>query len=139
MPVDEESRIAPYLMVRGGLKALDFYTRAFGAEEVERYMDQDGQRLGHATLRINGGTVYVSDEFPELEFVKTRSPATLGGTTVAITLLVDDADAWFARAIAAGAQPLRPLADQFYGRIGSLRDPFGHSWSIVAPMKEMAA
>src|SRR5581483_518960 len=121
MPVEAEPRIAPYIMVRGGVKALDFYARAFGAEEVERYMDPDGERLGHATLRINGGTVYVSDEFPELEFVKTRSPATLGGTSVAITLNVDDADRWFERAIAAGAEAVRPLADQFYGRIGSLR------------------
>ena len=135
-----EPRLTPYLMVCGGLKALDFYARAFGAEEVERYMDKDGQRLGHATLRINGATIYVSDEFPELEFVKTRAPSTLGGTTVGITLQVDDADAWYERAVAAGAEVVRPLSDQFYGRSANMRDPFGHVWAVLSPvLKEQAA
>ncbi len=134
-----EPRLAPYLMVRGGLKALGFYARAFGAEEVERYMDKNGQRLGHATLRINGATIYVSDEFPELEYVKTRSPSTLGGTTVSITLQVDDVDAWYERAVAAGAEAVRPPTDEFYGRSGNMRDPFGHLWAFVGPVKEQAA
>ncbi len=139
MPNQPEPRLTPYLMVQGGLKALDFYTRAFGAEEVDRYMDQDGQRLGHAALRINGAFIYISDEFLEFEFVKTRSPSTLGGTTVSITLHVDDSDAWFERAVAAGAEVVRPISNQFYGRSASVRDPFGHLWGILSPIEEQAA
>lgn len=131
--------LTPYLMVRGGLKALDFYKRAFGAKEVDRYMDTDGERLGHATLSINGAHFYLSDEFPEHNLVKTRSPSTLGGTTVSITLQVDDADAWFDRATDAGAEIVRPLRDEFYGRVGNLRDPFGHLWGILGPTNGKAA
>ena len=135
-PVTKYLPITPYLMVRGGKAAGEFYARAFGAEELERYDDPDGERLGHVTLRINGAHVYLSDEYPELvDQVGTRSPADLGGTTVTISLTVDDADAWWTRATAAGAQIVRPLADEPYGRSGKLRDPFGHVWSIIGPLK----
>ena len=123
--------VAPYLSVRGGDAAIDFYKAAFGAEELERY-DWEG-KLGHAALRINGGIVMLADEFPDMEDqIGNVAPASLDGrTTVTINLTVDDADAWFDRAVKAGASVVRPLSDEFYGRQGKLRDPFGHVWSVV--------
>lgn len=127
--------LAPYLMVDRGPEAVDWYVRAFLAEVVERY-DMDDGRLGHVTLSLNGGSLMLSDEFPEFKaVVGTSSPTTLGGTTTTVNLSVDDVDVWFDRAIAAGATVLRPPADEFYGRHGKLRDPFGHVWSITGPSK----
>ena len=124
--------VSPYLMVHDGNGALDFYRRAFQAEATETYPHEG--KLGHATLRINGGEVMLSDEFPE-SMTGVRTPRSLGGTTCTITLVVDDADAWLERAIAAGAEVFRPLADEFYGRSGKLRDPYGHLWGIVGPVR----
>jgi PhnB protein len=125
--------VAPYLMVDRGAEALDFYRRAFGARVREEYPHEG--KLGHATLDINGGEVMLSDEYPE-ELTGVRSPRSLGGTTCTVSLVVDDADAWFARALSAGATVVRPLANEFYGRSGKLRDPFGHTWGILGPVKE---
>ena len=125
--------LSPYLMVRRGPEALDWYQTAFAAKVVERYDMEDG-RLGHATLSINGGSLMLSDEFPEsLAIIGTLSPEALGGTTSSINLSVGDVDAWYDRAVAAGATSLRPPQDEFYGRHAKLRDPFGHVWSIVGP------
>jgi PhnB protein len=125
-------RVAPYLSVRDGAAAIDFYGKAFGAVELERY-DFDG-RVGHATLSLNGGQIMLSDEYPEyVDAVGTLAPPTVGGTTVTIHLTVDDVDALFDQAIAAGATALRPPKDEFYGRQGKLRDPFGHVWGLVGP------
>jgi PhnB protein len=121
-----------YLMVDRGEEALDFYQRAFAAEVVETYPWEG--KLGHATLNINGGQVMLSDEFPE-EMTGTRSPRSLGGTTTTVSLAVDDADAWFDRAVSEGATVIRALNDEFYGRSGKVRDPFGHTWGIVGPVK----
>jgi PhnB protein len=92
-------------------------------------------KLGHATLKINGSNVMLSDEFPE-HVTGVRSPKSLRGTTCTVSLAVDDADAWFDRALAAGAEVVRPLNDEFYGRSGKVRDPFGHTWGIVGPVKD---
>ena len=125
--------LSPYLMVRRGPEALDWYQTAFAAKIVERYDMEDG-RLGHATLSINGGSLMLSDEFPENQaIIGTLSPEALGGTTSSINLSVGDVDAWYDRAVAAGATSLRPPQDEFYGRHAKLRDPFGHVWSIVGP------
>ena len=135
MAEDPHRKYAPvsvYLMVHDGNGALDFYRRAFAAEVTETYPYEG--KLGHATLNINGGEVMLSDEFPGVA-TGMQSPKTLGGTSCTVTLVVDDADAWFKRAIGAGAAVVRPLNDEFYGRMGKLRDPFGHSWSIVGPAK----
>lgn len=123
--------VAPYISVRGGDAAIAFYKAAFGAEELERY-DWEG-KLGHATLRINGGILMLADEFPDLEDQtgNVAPPSLDGRTTFTINLTVDDADAWFDRAVKAGASVIRPLSDEFYGRQGKLRDPFGHVWSVV--------
>lgn len=119
-----------YLMVHDGAGALDFYRRAFAAQVTEEYPHEG--KLGHATLKINGGEVMLSDEFPELT-TGVRSPRSLGGTSCSVSLSVDDADRWFQRAVDAGAAIIRPLANEFYGRSGKLQDPFGHTWGIVGP------
>lgn len=135
MPATDNPPVAPYLMVRGGVDAIAWYARAFGAVEGERY-DMDDGRLGHASLAINGGQIMLSDEFPEFaEAVGTSAPPTLSGTTVTISLAVDDVDVWYDRAVAEGADAIRPPQDEFYGRHGKLRDPFGHVWSITGPAK----
>lgn len=130
--VQKYSPVSVYLMVNDGDAALDFYRRAFAAEVTEKYPFEG--KLGHATLRVNGNDVMLSDEFPE-EMTGVRSPKSLGGTTCTVSLSVDDADAWFERARAAGAEVIRPLNDEFYGRSGRLRDPFGHTWQIMGPVK----
>jgi PhnB protein len=124
--------VGVYLMVHDGEGALDFYKRAFAAEVIETYPWEG--KLGHATLNLNGGQVMLSDEFPEA-ITGTRSPHALGGTTTTVSLSVDDADAWFDRAVSEGAEVIRPLNDEFYGRSGKVKDPFGHTWGIVGPVK----
>jgi PhnB protein len=126
------SGVAPYLSVRDGAAAIDFYVRAFDAELLERY-DFEG-KLGHATLRINEGIVMLADEFPQHEaMIGNVAPASLGNrTTFTLNLYVTDADAWFDKAVKAGSDVVRPCSDEFFGRHGKVRDPFGHVWSFVA-------
>ena len=127
------SPVVAYLSVRDGARAIAFYQRAFAAEAVKRY-DFEG-KVGHCTLRINGGAIYLADEFPEHEaMIGNVAPSTLGGrTTFTVNLNVDDADAWFDRAIKAGCTIIREPKDEFFGRHGKVRDPFGHVWSLVTP------
>jgi PhnB protein len=120
--------VTPYLCVRDAARAIDFYKLALGAVEVVRLAGPSG-KVGHAELRIGRAPLMLSDEFPE---TGVRSPQTLGGAPVSLQLYTEDADALFARAVAAGAKVLRPVADQFYGdRGGKLEDPFGHVWWIA--------
>lgn len=125
--------IVPHLTIpsRGGQAAIEFYTRAFGATEDRRMLAEDGERLMHAALRINGAALMLNDEFPEFNGEHDIAPR-----GVTIHLQVDDADEWWNRALLAGAVPLFPLEDQFWGdRYGQVRDPFGHTWSIGSPIK----
>ncbi|MGD9815171.1 MAG: VOC family protein [Hyphomonadaceae bacterium] len=124
--------VYPYLTVKGGKAAIAFYTRAFGATEEYRAYAEDGERIMHARFRINGFAVLLSDDFPEFRGGgDAPAPA-----AVTLHIEVDDADLWWNRAVEAGAQIVMPLADQFWGdRYGQLRDPFGHTWSIGAPIK----
>lgn len=123
--------VTPYLTVKGGKAAVEFYTRAFDAVEFSRQPADDGERLLHSHLGINGGSVMLSDWFPEMAGGAV-APQPAG---VTLHLHVDDADRWFERALAAGAVVKFPLADQFWGdRYGQVTDPFGHSWSIGAPL-----
>ncbi len=117
---------------RRAAEAIEFYKAAFAAEEaMPPYMADDGARIMHAHLKINGGSLMLNDDFPEYMGGPVGAPA---GTT--LHLQVDDADAWFERAVAAGATPVMPLAAMFWGdRDGQVKDPFGHSWSIGAPVK----
>jgi PhnB protein len=125
--------VYPYLTVKGGKAALEFYKRAFGAEEEFRTYGQDGERILHARFRVNGGAILMSDDFPEFRG-GSEAPAPQG---VTIHLEVDDADRWWRRAVEAGAEITMPLDDQFWGdRYGQLKDPFGHSWSIGAPIRK---
>lgn len=120
--------LAPYLTIDGAAKAIDFYKKAFAAEEIARMPAEDGKRLMHAHLVINGGHVLMSDDF---------SGAAPAPQAVTIHLQVDDADKWWKRARDAGASVKMDLADQFWGdRYGQLTDPFGHSWSIGGPIKK---
>jgi PhnB protein len=115
--------VFPYLRVRNAAKAIDFYSRALGAVELHR-LTEPGGRIDHAEIRIGDTILMLSDEYPDVGIV---GPETLGGTTFAIHLHVDNADAWIARAAAAGATVVRPATDAFYGeRGGTIRDPFGH-------------
>ena len=126
--------VTPFLTIRGkrGQEALDFYTRAFGAEVTEKNLAEDGQRLLQAGLKINGGWIMLSDEFPEWRGYDEPEPKGVG-----LHLQVDDADAWAERAVAAGATITMPVDNQFWGdRYGQLTDPFGHLWSIGSPIKE---
>ena len=135
--VPPDPPVVPYLMVGNGRRALDWYVRAFGGREINRFDMEDG-RLGHAMLTLgNGGAIYIADEFPEMiGTVGTLAPDSLGGTTVTVALAVDDVDAWLARAEAEGACTIRLPVDEFYGRHAKLRDPFGHVWSLTGPKRD---
>jgi PhnB protein len=125
--------VYPYLTVKGGKAAVDFYARAFGAVEEYRAYGQDNERIMHARLRINGAALLLSDDFPEFHGGGAAPPP----TGITIHLEVDNADSWWDRAVSAGATIKMPLADQFWGdRYGQLKDPFGHSWSIGSPIKK---
>lgn len=120
--------LSPYLTVRDAAKAIEFYKAAFGATERFRLTDKRAGTIGHAELLIAGRLVMLSEENPAWG---NKSPAALGGTAVTFCVMVDDVDAAFARAVSAGAKPLMPVANQFYGfRSGSVTDPFGHQWML---------
>ena len=125
------SPITPHLCVTDGAAAMEFYVRALAAEEVYRLPADDGKRIMNALVRINGASVMVNDDFPEM-----RGGTALGAPSgVTIHLAVDDTDRWFDRAVAAGAKPTMPPADMFWGdRYAQIIDPFGHSWSFGAPV-----
>lgn len=124
-----------YLTVDGAAKAIDFYTRAFGAREKFRLSEPSG-RIGHAELDFGGTTVMLADAFPEYGL---RDPQAIGATPVSIHLHVDDADAAVRRAVDAGATLERAPADAFYGeRGGSVFDPFGHRWLIGHSIEDVA-
>jgi PhnB protein len=126
--------ITPYLIVRGGAAAIDFYARAFGAEELFRMAGPDG-KVGHAEIRIGDSIVMLADEHPEMDAV---GPDTLGGTSVSLLIYLEDVDARFARALAAGATQVRPVQNQFYGdRSGTLKDPFGHKWTLATHVEDV--
>lgn len=126
--------VTPYLIVRGAAEALAFYTEAFGGVELFR-MPMPGGRVGHAEVQLGDSRIMLADEFPEMG---ASSPQTIGGTAVHLCLYVPDADARFAKAVAAGAKVVRPLKDQFYGdRSGTVEDPFGHSWTIATHIEDV--
>jgi PhnB protein len=126
--------VTPYLTIKNGAKALEFYTKAFGATEIYKLMMPDG-RLGHAEIRLGDSMIMLGDEFPEYG---GKAPDTLGGSPVSIYLYVEDVDAFFKRALAAGAKERKPVMDQFYGdRSGQLEDPFGHLWWVATHKEDV--
>jgi PhnB protein len=127
--------VTPYLYVKGAAQAIEFYKRAFSATERMRIAQPDG-RVGHAEIQIDDSVIMLSDEFLEMG---ASSPQSLGGSPVSIHLYVEDADAMFKQAIAAGAKVKRPVADQFYGdRLGGVEDPFGHIWWISTHKEDLS-
>jgi len=125
----------PYLAIKNADKALEFYKKAFGATEIYKLLMPDG-RLGHAEIRLGDSVIMMADEFPEFG---GKAPETLGGTPVSIHLYVEDVDAVFKRALAAGAKERKPVVDQFYGdRSGQLEDPFGHVWWVATHKEDVA-
>lgn len=116
--------------------AIDFYQRAFGAEEIgDRMTGPDGS-VGHAEIRIGDSVVMLADEWPG---GPTQSPTTLGGSTAALFIYTDDVDTLWKQAIAAGAEEVFPLEDQFYGdRSGRVRDPFGHTWGLGQHVEDVS-
>jgi len=131
----------PYLIVKGAGPAIEFYKRAFGASEVMR-MDGPNGRIGHAEIRIGNSPIMLADEYPEMGFRSPQSLSEAGANMkppVSILLYVEDVDARFKKAIAAGAKELKPLQDQFYGdRSGTLQDPFGHVWTIATHKEDVS-
>jgi len=126
--------VTPHLVCAGAAEALEFYKKAFGAVETVRLPGPDG-KLIHAALIIAGSPVMFTDEMPQCG---AMSPKTLKGTPVTIHLYVPDTDAFYARAVAAGAKAVMPPADMFWGdRYGVLEDPWGHSWSIATHQHDL--
>ncbi len=131
---DQKTAISPMLSVRNGARAVEFYKTAFGAGELFRVEDESGAVV--ARLSVRGAEFWVADESPEhLNF----SPESLGGGSVRLVMIVEDPDAAFERAVAAGAGVVWPVSDQPYGwRVGRIVDPFGHHWEIGKPLAEGA-
>lgn len=121
----------PHLIVNNAAQAIDFYKKAFGATEVYRFQVPGSNKIMHASLEINGGTLFLNDDMPDSTGEEPATAQSLGGTPVILHLQVENADKAWKQAVAAGAQVAFPLADQFWGeRYGQLRDPFGLKWSI---------
>ncbi len=134
--IDDFHTITPHLIVRDAARAIEFYTRAFGASELYRNLAPDGKSIMHAELMLGDSRFLLHDEFPERDLL---SPLGYSGTGVTLHLYVADCDAIFASAVAAGAEVLMPLEDCFWGdRYGILKDPFGHRWSVATRLKDLS-
>lgn len=126
---------SPYITVHNAEEAIAFYQKAFGAKERFRLADESSGKIGHAELDLQGSLLMLSDENPAWN----KSPQTLGGTPVKFCLMVENADAAIEKAVTAGATPLMPAGDQFYGfRSGSVRDPFGHEWMLQHEIEKVS-
>jgi len=124
--------LTPHVIVKGAGEAIEFYKKAFGAEEICRMPGPDGMVM-HAEVKIGGSVMMVADEFPSMG---VRGPQ--GGSPVTLHLYVEDVDAAFEKAVAAGAQVSMPVMDMFWGdRYGKLTDPFGHEWSIATHKEDL--
>jgi PhnB protein len=127
--------ITPHVVVRDAARAVDWYTNVLGAEERLRIPVPDG-RLMSVELRFGDSTVMLADEFPEMGIV---SPQTLGGTYMALHLMVEDVDGVWQRALDAGAEVFHPLQDSFWGeRHGQVIDPFGHRWGLAQHLRDVS-
>ncbi len=128
--------VTPYIFVTGAAEAIEFYQKAFGAEEVLRMPYPDGAKLMHAEIRIGNSIVMLSDENPQMAAL---SPKSLGGASGSLMIYVEDVDSAFQRALDAGAQIKAPLMDMFWGdRFGQVTDPFGHSWALATHIEDLS-
>ena len=126
--------VTPYLLVDGAAEAIEFYKKAFDATEKLRLPGPEGKVM-HAEIQIGDSRVMLSDEFEALD---AFGPKTRGGTTVPFCIYVENVDAKYAQALAAGGRETRPLQDQFYGdRSGTFEDPFGHQWTIATHIEDL--
>jgi len=125
--------LTPHLIVRNAGKALEFYKKAFGAEEIFKMPTPEG-KIGHAELKIGDSIFMMCDEWPGM----ASSPQTVGGTSVTLHLYVQDVDTAYKKAITAGCTSTMPVQDMFWGdRYGKLKDPFGHEWSIATHKQDL--
>jgi PhnB protein len=130
--------VTPYLVVKDGSKALEFYKKAFNAQEMERHDMPDGKVM-HATFKIGDSIVMLSDEFPPPQGCGMMAPPAAKGLSMMLHLYVEDVDTSFNRALKAGAKTIRPVEDTFWGdRYGQLEDPFGHRWSISTHKEDLS-
>lgn len=128
--------VSIHMTVKNAKQAIEFYQKAFGAEEICRMPGPDGNSIMHAELKIGSSIIMLNDEFPGHGI---SAPQTLKGTSFSLHLYVEDADALFNRAIEAGAKEIMPVSDQFWGdRYGMLTDPYGHCWSIATHMEDLS-
>lgn len=126
--------VTPSLVIHGAAEAIAFYKKAFAAKQIMR-MPGPGGSIMHAELRFGDSTIMLADEMPGMG---SKSPATLGGSPVGFYVYVENLDATWKRAVAAGAKILMPLTEMFWGdRMGHLEDPFGHSWSLASHVKDL--
>jgi PhnB protein len=129
-------RLSPYLCVDGAARAIQFYVDVLGATERMRMDGPDG-RIGHAELNLGDSVIMLADEYPDMGFL---SPTRIGGTAVTLHAYVEDVDAVFDKALAAGAKSLRAVENQFYGdRSGQFEDPFGHRWNVASHVEDVDA
>ena len=127
--------LTPFLTVRGGREAIEFYKKALGATEEGKVLSSDG-RVEYAALKLGGATLMIGDE---LDDMPTRSPREVGSSSVCLALYVDDVDAAVKRATDAGAKVAAPVENQYYGdRAGTLIDPFGHVWWIGTHVEDVS-
>ncbi len=127
-------QVTPYLCVDGAGDAIEFYGSVLGTTERVRMPGPEG-KIGHAELQLGDSVIMLSDEFPEMG---GRSPRTVGGSPVIVSVYVEDVDAVFDRAVQAGATAVRAVETQFYGdRSGQFEDPFGHQWSVATHVEDV--
>jgi len=120
--------VTPYLIVEDVVAAIDWYSKAFGAEDILRMTAPDGKTILHAEIKIGDSPVMLGEQNPEWQ---SKGPKMLGGTPVSLHVYVEDVDTAFQKAVDAGAEATMPVADQFWGdRYGKITDPYGHHWSI---------
>ena len=125
--------ITPYLICKNAESAIEFYKRAFGAQELFR-IGEPGM-VGHAEMKIGNAIFMLADEFPQMQAL---SPETLGGSAVSLYIYVEDVDSLTEKAIAEGLEGLKPVSDQFYGdRSGHFKDPFGHMWGFATHKEDL--
>lgn len=137
IPAGHEGMIA-HLVVSNGADAIEFYKKAFGAQEIFRTPGPGG-KLMYAEIRIDGRPIYLNDDFPEFNDGKARAADTLGGSPVTLHRYVEDCDAAIQRAVDAGATLSMPPQDMFWGdRYGIVQDPFGHVWSLATHIKDVS-
>jgi PhnB protein len=127
--------VTPYLVLDDASRAIEFYKKAFGAQEIMRMQGPPG-KIAHAEIKIGDSPVMISDEMPG---ASDRSPKSLGGSGVGIFLYVDNVDSVFNQAVSAGAKSEMPPEDMFWGdRFGKLVDPFGHRWALATHIEDVA-